>query len=297
MMFRRIVVGLDFLSPSLAAARFAVRRFRPAEVLFVHVLPDWNTGSNDPLTTARDAQARMREIAYALDVANPDFDVVSGVVANELCAIAQDVDADLLCIGAPSRMGESAPFTTARAIVRRTLVNALVVPVSARVGPVYGAWAGPANGPVVLRVGAAVADEWGKNLNAFCFLGEDQRSSSDPDGVEQRSLAQILQQAELAGAETAWVDVHRNVLKTHDRLLSFAEAQRGGLVVCDAELARIVLDEDAVAQATGSRRPLIDQLPLLTVVDSRSAGGPTTPRRDGARPVKSPFPPDGGSAA
>lgn len=264
MSFRRIVIGLDFLSPSLAAARFAVRKLRALEFVFVHVLPEHATSKSDPLVRARDAQSRLRQIAHALGVAEPDFDVVSGRVADELCLIAEDVEADLICVGG-SQGNAGRGIQAARAIVERSTVSTLIVPTRAAIGPVYAVWSG-SNGTAVLRAADDIAREWGEDLNALCFLDEAQWCASDPDGIEQRQLAHILKQADVAGVETVSVDVRRDTSEVGDSIVAFTRPYLGGLLVCDDEVARMVLERDFVSDPKcDSPRRLLDVLTLLVV--------------------------------
>jgi len=306
MPFRRIAVGLDFLSPSLAAARFAVQRLCASEFVFVHVLPDRPEYIADPLTETRHAQFRLREIARALDVTNPDFDVVRGSVLEELCLAAQYVEADLLCIGTTSRKGPTPISDEARAIVRRSSVSTLIVPTQPGAGPVYAAWSGE-DGAIVLRTAALIARKWGVELNALCVITEAAWSAGDPDGIEQRQLAAILQQARDAGVATVRVDVQASAADTIDSLIRFVRRKRGGMLVCDAAIAATIIDCDVAATTNDEEMSrLLGRLPILTVASPPRPDGIRRPRRHASRAGKASIrrpklppkpPPDGGDAA
>lgn len=302
MLFRRIVIGLDFRSPSLAAARFAVRRVGAPEFVFVHVLAEVPGHRPDPLADTRDAQLRLREIANALHVVAPDFDVIAGSVADELCLAGEYVEADLLCIGAPSHESERPGSDIARWIVRRSSVSTLIVPTSARIGPVYAVWSGQRDA-VVLRTASAIAEHWGSDLNALCLLDEGHLGGSDHDGVEQRQLAQLLQQADVAGVETMRVDVQRHSDEAIDSLVAFVQPELGGMLVCDAEIASVLLDRGATANSdVASLRRLLSEMPLLAVAAPLNRGGVRRLRRHEsttrtAAPRHPKPPPDGGNAA
>ena len=108
MEFRRIVIGVDFSDPSVAAARWVAAHFAPkAELVLVHSIfvpqpPRMLRGKYPPsqriLDAARiGAEARLRELVP--DHPNVRFDVRIGRPAETLVECAKQERADLVVVG------------------------------------------------------------------------------------------------------------------------------------------------------------------------------------------------------
>lgn len=107
----RVVIGVDFSEPSLAAARWAAREFAPeAELVLVHAVdvpepPSFLRGRFPPrqtlLTTARDgADRRLRELSLGLGTRRIWLEVREGRAAEQLAAVAAEYGADVTVVGA-----------------------------------------------------------------------------------------------------------------------------------------------------------------------------------------------------
>jgi nucleotide-binding universal stress UspA family protein len=106
----RIVVGVDFSAPSVAAANWAARHFAPgAEVVLVHALvipepPIFLRGrypARDTLVaTARDgADRRLREMSQSLGATRIWLEVREGKAADVIASVAEEYTADVIVVG------------------------------------------------------------------------------------------------------------------------------------------------------------------------------------------------------
>jgi nucleotide-binding universal stress UspA family protein len=121
--FSRVVAGIDFSPPSLAAARWAFPH-GPSEghAILSHVVPDSDA--------APDLEHGLRGFGATLDVVSARVEVRSGRPSHWLNVIASDADASLLVLGRRAdanrrRIGE--PSVLER-LARRTRASVLVVP-------------------------------------------------------------------------------------------------------------------------------------------------------------------------
>jgi nucleotide-binding universal stress UspA family protein len=172
MRFSRIVIGIDFTDASLAATGWVAHHLAPeAELVLVHVLPEPRVPSflrlQLPPTeeiaegVARTLHGGLRGLADLVAGDRARIDVLAGNPADALAVVAEELGADLVCVGRGRRRRGSARFgaTTSARLISRTRVPTLVVP-AARPGT-------PA------RILAAVDDRPGgrRVFAAACALG------------------------------------------------------------------------------------------------------------------------------
>lgn len=266
MQFRHMVIGLDFKSLSLNAAAFALRRLRPQRVTLAHVI---ERQSDEDAATWRedDARVRLLEMAEALGVPQASVRVTTGLVGERLLRTALDAGADLLCIGEPSH-GAAASFDLAAAAKAR--MSVLRVPRYPTAACVHAIWQGVAPGELLLGVASAMADAWGENVNALCYLTERDSATSAMDGGEQRQLAHILHHAQVAGVRAVHVDAMRNRESVVRSLVSFVEAFGNGLLVVDGVIAQLLVVDDARCTESDdvAIQRLLERCPLLAVAPS-----------------------------
>lgn len=118
MPFRRVVVGVDFTDPSLAAVRWASVRFAPeTEIVFVHASPE-------------PALERLCELAAQAGHARTSVEELSGPPAEGLVAVARRIDADAICVGRSSDGGDSAGVdaATVSRLIALAEVPVIVIP-------------------------------------------------------------------------------------------------------------------------------------------------------------------------
>jgi hypothetical protein len=240
----------------------------PGGGLFVHVLPPADTrGTSDtePLARVREAQARLGEIAHALGVRNADVNVVSGDVGEELYLIAEESESDLVCIGVTAH-GTTGLGRAARALLQQRQVSCLFVPAAATTGAVHAAWIDASSGAAVLQTASSIAEALGEDLDALCFLPVADWSPADPDGIEQRRLADVLRQAHVAGVETIRVDAAQPH-HVGEQLASYVGTHRAGLLIVDAAIAQMALGGTVSPNEVTPLRPLVRRCPVLVRAD------------------------------
>nr|NIV22181.1 universal stress protein [Gemmatimonadota bacterium] len=106
----RIVIGIDFSEPSLAAARWTARHFAPdAELILVHSIeiprpPGYLEKLLGPapelVENAREgAERRLRELAGELDGARVRLELREGRPSDRIAEVADSVRADVIVVG------------------------------------------------------------------------------------------------------------------------------------------------------------------------------------------------------
>ena len=141
--FTRVLLGIDFGTASLAAARWAAANVAPrADAILAHVMPcsdrDGDDGHNGDGTPAMQTPRERRSsiagglsgFAATLDAASARSVLRSGSASHWLSTIANDAEASLVVLGRRSdanrtRVGE--PNVIER-VARRTSASVLVVP-------------------------------------------------------------------------------------------------------------------------------------------------------------------------
>jgi nucleotide-binding universal stress UspA family protein len=138
---RKIVVGVDFTDVSLSAARWVAAHFAPdAEILLVHVvpsvrLPSFVVGHFPPAadvapTVSPTLYQGLNALAGLVARDRARAHVLTGDPVEALAFVAEEVGADVVCVGRGSRRRGSARFgaTMPQRLLRRTRVPTLVVP-------------------------------------------------------------------------------------------------------------------------------------------------------------------------
>jgi len=197
MSYQRIVVGVDFSTASLNAVRWVSGQFAPgARIFVVHVVPLPRTPGflrppNEPLPDVPSAGPTLypglRVFAELAGAGRSDVEIRSGSPAAELTRIAEEVGADLICVGRTRQRRGSGRFgaTTPQRLLSRTNIPVLIVPDTARIAPgaVLAAMSDGRDGVEVLRAAGRLAAAWRVRLDALHAI--------DPDALSyaRRSLA------------------------------------------------------------------------------------------------------------
>lgn len=184
MPFRRIVVGVDFSAPSLAALRWVARTVAPrAHIHIVHVVPDPRTSAllrpyvpavTDDRRSVSDAYQALRGLADATGAKRVDLDILKGAPADALALAAEEAGADLICVGRSLKRRGSGRFggTTPHRLLARTHAAVLSVPERASTvpGAILAAVSDGTEAPRVLDSAARLANEWSAHLDALHAL-------------------------------------------------------------------------------------------------------------------------------
>ncbi len=198
MQLDKILVGVDFSDASLAAARWAARRVAPGGQLFlVHVLPEpfaplYLNSYADPALNqlagyTPGLYGALKGFGDALRSDRVRVGVRSGNPAATLARVAEEVKADLLCVGRGGRRQGGSRFgaTTPQRLLAHARVPVLSVPsitddTTARIGAqrIIAAVDARAGGDSILEVAAALASEWGIDLEAVHVVEAETRTQS-----------------------------------------------------------------------------------------------------------------------
>ena len=199
MQLNKIVVGIDFSDASLAAARWAVGRVAPGgQVFLVYVLPEpfsplylnsYGDPALDQLATYRPGvYGALKGFGDALRSERVRVGVRIGNPAATLARVADEVKADLLCVGRGGRRQGGSRFgaTTPQRLLAYARVPVLIVPSFAKDSDgesaagerVIAALDARPNGDAILDVAAALAADWGMDLEAVHVVEADTRAPS-----------------------------------------------------------------------------------------------------------------------
>jgi nucleotide-binding universal stress UspA family protein len=184
MSHRRIVIGVDFSTASLNAVRWMAASFAPrAKFYLTHVVarprvpsflrslvPDVGEREADEPTLypglsgfAGFAGARRAEVS-----------VRAGEPADQLAVLADEVDADLICVGRSHRRRGTGRFgaTTPQRLLARTRRSLLLVPdaPSPRQGRILAAVSDGTDGEQVLRAADSLAAAWDAHVDVLHAL-------------------------------------------------------------------------------------------------------------------------------
>jgi nucleotide-binding universal stress UspA family protein len=116
MKLERIVIGMDFSEPSITAARWAARHFAPnAEFVLVHSIelsqpPSFLRAALPPPTeleetTRQGAEQRLKEVGRSLGAERIWPEIRVGRPADQIAAIAEEYEADLIVVGEHGHSG------------------------------------------------------------------------------------------------------------------------------------------------------------------------------------------------
>jgi nucleotide-binding universal stress UspA family protein len=137
MTIKRVLVGIDFSTPSVEAARWVARHFAPgAELVLLHVIsipdPPPIVRSKFPrrdllIDTVREgAEKRLREISLSLDADRVWIEIREGDPVECFAKVAAEFSADIIVAGAH---GERSGFQEALGTTAEHLVRASTRPV------------------------------------------------------------------------------------------------------------------------------------------------------------------------
>ena len=186
--FRKIVIGIDFSDASLAGARWVSTHLAPrAELLLVHVVPlprppiylHEHIGStiDQRSTLVPRLYTALRGFADLLSSDRVRVGIRTGVPWSALARVADEVKADLICVGrGPKRQGSSRfGATTPQRLLAISPIPVLVIPqgVVSKPGRVFAALSGRPGGERVIPVAKALAAAWGSRLEAIHVIEAD----------------------------------------------------------------------------------------------------------------------------
>lgn len=182
--YRRIVIGVDFSTASLDAVRWVATELAPRAQLFLaHVVAQPRVPSflRPHVADARDQDSDETTLYPGLSgfaglagAALADVSIRRGQPADELAAVARDVDADLVCVGRSQRRRGTGRFgaTTPQRLLARTSRSVLLVPRGTRGRPrsVLAAMSDGSEAQDVLRATARLAEGWDARVDLLHAL-------------------------------------------------------------------------------------------------------------------------------
>ncbi len=241
MRMRRVLVAVDFGTPSLAAARWVARHLTPeAEIVLAHVLPVPDAPAflrghvRSPASFAREVTPPMRGglegLAEALGAARVRTVLRVGVPAEELLDLASLHEVDLIAVGRPRGRGETVRL--GRNLVDR-LLRTSPVPVLQAAGPltsppstVLAALDGGIASENVAGAAWAVAEGRGARLTALHVLDDDLRAYVRAMEVAAGAAADAQRAEEaLTSTASAWLDATLHGAGVHESRRSVLVAQ------------------------------------------------------------------------
>jgi nucleotide-binding universal stress UspA family protein len=189
MSYRRIVIGVDFATASLAAVRWVASTFdRRARLLLVHVTSaprrsaflKHHLPAIDVLNAAPTVYQGLRSLANLSGRNRSDVDILSGNPAEGLALAAEEFGADLICVGKSRRRRGSGRFgaTTPQRVLSRTPLPVLVVSDNARAQlvSVLAAVNDDSEGAHVLQTASRLALGWNARLDALHVIEPELRA-------------------------------------------------------------------------------------------------------------------------
>jgi nucleotide-binding universal stress UspA family protein len=206
MRYQRIVIGVDFSTASLNAVRWVASRFAPhAQLFLAHVVarprvPSFVRSIADPLDEQDVEEPTLYPgltgFAAFAEARRAEVTIRRGQPADELAALAREVDADLICVGRSQKRRGTGRFgaTTPQRLLARTRLSVLLVPSVPRLHPtsVLAAVSDGAEAERVLEETAALASEWDARvdvLHAFDAGTRAPRTTNDGE-PDLRRLAE-----------------------------------------------------------------------------------------------------------
>ncbi|MFL5631976.1 MAG: universal stress protein, partial [Gemmatimonadaceae bacterium] len=190
MQFRKIVVGIDFSDASLAAARWVANYLAPqAELLLVHVVslprpPIYLHEEIGPTigqrsTLAPRLYAALSAFGELLGCDRVRVGIRTGVAWSALARVANEVEADLICVGRGDKRQGSSRFgaTTPQRLLSVAGVPVLVIPQGASGKPsrVVAALSARPGGERVLPIAERLASGWEASLEGIHVIEADVR--------------------------------------------------------------------------------------------------------------------------
>jgi len=235
MQFNKIIIGIDFSDASLAGARWVANQLAPkAKLVLVHVVPlprspiylhgHIASTIDQRSTLAPRLYTALRGFADLLGYDRVRVGIRTGVPWAALARVADEVRADLICVGRGNKRQGSSRFgaTTPQRLLGVSRVPVLVIPqgVAAKPNRVLAALSGRPGGEGVLPVAKWLASAWGSRLEAIHVIEPDVRRDSristgatgmrpigtSPAGVGGRSIGiDALDESELRELAGQWV--------------------------------------------------------------------------------------------
>jgi nucleotide-binding universal stress UspA family protein len=223
MQLSRVLVGIDFSAPSLAAARWAAEYFAPrAELVLIHVIPEPRTppylarlrpSVHPDLAAAERSSALLGGLmALATSVGGPraTADVRIGEPAAQLSRAAKELGANVIVTG---RAGQRAASgigrqlgTTADRLVRGASVPVLVTARNPKEAPrnVFAAIDDGEISESVLAWGVYLARKLDARLTALHVLDRGDRVVA-PQGGEEERRDVVARERAMRDAADAWL--------------------------------------------------------------------------------------------
>jgi nucleotide-binding universal stress UspA family protein len=193
MQFKKIIIGIDFSDASLAGARWVADHLAPkADLLLVHVVsvprpPIYLHEHIAPTIDQRSAlvprlYTALRGFADLLGYGRARVGIRTGVPWSALARVADEVKADLICVGRGNKRQGSSRFgaTTPQRLLGVSRVPVLVIPQGVLTKPsrVLAALSGRPGGERVMPVAKSLASAWGSQLEAIHVVEADVRQDS-----------------------------------------------------------------------------------------------------------------------
>ena len=182
MSYRRIVIGVDFSTASLNAVRWVANSFAPrARLYLAHVVVQPRVPSflRAHVADAGEADEPMLYPGLAgfagfAGAGRAEVSVRAGEPAEQLAALAHEVNADLICVGRSQRRRGTGRFgaTTPQRLLARTKRSVLLVPSAPRHEPsrVLAAVSDGAEAEHVLRAVEELAGGWDAHVDVVHAL-------------------------------------------------------------------------------------------------------------------------------
>lgn len=211
MQFKKIIIGIDFSDASLAGARWVANHLAPkADLLLVHVVPlprppiylheHIGPTIDQRSTLVPRLYTALRGFADLLGYDRVRVGIRTGVPWSALARVADEVNADLICVGRGNKRQGSSRFgaTTPQRLLGVSRVPVLVIPHRVVTKPirVLAALSGRPGGERVMPVAEWLASEWGSRLEPIHVVEADVRQDS-------RISAGATDATHLTGTESA----------------------------------------------------------------------------------------------
>jgi nucleotide-binding universal stress UspA family protein len=204
MQFKKIIIGIDFSDASLAGARWVADHLAPkADLLLVHVVsvprpPIYLHEHIAPTIHQRSSlvprlYTALRGFADLLGYDRVRVGIRTGVPWSVIARLADEVKADLICVGRGNKRQGSSRFgaTTPQRLLGVSRVPVLVIPQGIVTKPrrVLAALSGRSGGERVMPVAKSLASAWSSQLEAIHVVEADVRQDSRiPMGASRTHL-------------------------------------------------------------------------------------------------------------
>ena len=193
MQFKKILIGIDFSDASLAGARWVADHLAPkADLVLVHVvsLPRPPIYLHEHIASTIDQRSTLVPRLYTAlrgfaDLLGHDrvrVGIRTGVPWSAIARVADEVKADLICVGRGNKRHGSSRFgaTTPQRLLGVSHVPVLAIPQGVVTKPsrVLAALSGRPGGERVMSVAKSLASAWDSRLGAIHVVEADVRQDS-----------------------------------------------------------------------------------------------------------------------